>query len=152
MTEDTKKTKNWGRMQRNKGSSFELQMKKMFEEALNIFVKRGNQTMGACQPDLATDDYWVECHHAKAPRIMSKIEQAIRDLKHPMNKEHRFKIPLVVFKKNRGEVWVCMPLFHFFQLRGNARKERIIEKAETNVERNLKHYTEETCPVNTKKK
>jgi len=129
---------------------FERKIKKMFEAAMNIFLKRGNQTMGPYQPDIATKEYWIECTHGAMPRVYSKIEQALRDLKHKRNVEHKDKIPLIVFQKDRQMIWVALPLWHFFQLRGYDREKKEEEQAEENVERNLKHYTEETCP--TKKK
>ncbi len=114
------------KMQRDKGQRFERKIKKMFEAAMNIFLKRGNQTMGPYQPDIATKEYWIECTHGAMPRVYSKIEQALRDLKHKRNVEHKDKIPLIVFQKDRQMIWVALPLWHFFQLRGYDREKKEI--------------------------
>jgi len=112
-----------GKSERDKGARFERAVASKLSELFNIPLCRGNQKMGAYQPDVVCPIYWVECTHGKAPRIGSKITQSLKDLTR-CDPEHRDKIPLVIHKKDHQKVWVTMPYTHFEELIRNTNTQR----------------------------
>ena len=104
-----------GKSERDKGARFERAVLHKLSNLFQIPLIRGNQKMGAYQPDIVCPTYWIEATHSKAPRIGSKIEQATRDLTQ-CDPEHREKIPLIISRKDHQKVWVTMPFSHFEEL------------------------------------
>jgi len=102
------------KMQRDKGARYERLISKVLSK-LFPDARRGNQKMGAFQPDIVIPTYWVECTHGKTPRVYSKIKQANKDLT-ACDIEHRGKIPLIIHRKNNGEDYVTIELDHFMEL------------------------------------
>ena len=109
-----------GKMQRDKGARHEravlARLKEIYPQAI-----RGNQKMGAFQPDVIIDDYWVECTHSKAPRVYGKIKQTNKDL-NECDPEHRGKEPLIISRKDNGDDWATIKLDHFIYLLGQINK------------------------------
>lgn len=101
-------------MQRDKGARYERLISKKLS-ALFPDARRGNQKMGAFQPDIVIADYWVECTHGKAPRVTAKIKQSNRDLVDCDN-EHKHKEILVIHRKDNGSDYATVRLDHFLDL------------------------------------
>jgi len=102
------------KMQRDKGARYERLISKKLSH-LYPSAARGNQKMGAYQPDIIIDDYWVECTHGKAPRVGAKIKQANKDLT-GCNEEHKHKEILVIHRKDNGSDYATVRLDHFLVL------------------------------------
>lgn len=103
--------------QRDKGARYERYIKNKFQEIYkDEHVVRGNQRFAAFQPDVVIPGYWVECTHAKNPRINAKIKQALRDLNETPDPEQKTKIPIIISRQDREDDWVTMPLEHFLKL------------------------------------
>ena len=103
-----------GKMQRDKGARYERAILAQLRKVYGLAV-RGNQKMGAFQPDIVCPSYWVECTHSKAPRVYAKIKQANKDLTE-CDMEHRGKTPLIISRKNNGSDWATVPLDHLLGL------------------------------------
>lgn len=102
------------KMQRDKGARYERWCLSKLRRVYGLAV-RGNQTMGAFQPDIVCPDYWVECTHGKAPRVYAKIKQVNKDLTE-CDMEHRGKTPLIVHRKNNCSDWATIPFDHLLDL------------------------------------
>ena len=104
-----------GKAQRDKGARYERLMRDKLEPIFGSHIKRGNQTMGAHQPDLVVKDYWIECTHSASPRVYAKIAQSNKDLTE-CDHDHRGKTPLIISRKNQGSDWATLPLDHLLEL------------------------------------
>ena len=120
-----------GKTERDKGARYERYIRMKFQDTFDLISKicnqpqehvtRGNQKHQAFQPDVIIPDYWIECTHSKNPRINAKIKQALKDLCHTPDNEHKSKIPAIVSRQDRQEDWVTIPLSHFLQLIENTK-------------------------------
>lgn len=110
-----------GKSQRDKGARYERLIRDKLKPIFGEDIARGNQKMGALQPDLIVPDYWVECTHGKSPRVYSKIRQSNKDLTE-CSPEHRGKIPLIISRKDQGSDWATLPLDHLLYLMAEIKK------------------------------
>lgn len=100
-----------GKSQRVKGHAFERYVAKLFRP---IFpqARRGRQVwVTVTCPDVDGTPYWIECKVGQFPNPVKAWEQALSDQK----KAGDTREPLVVVKKDHGQVLVMMSFNEFYK-------------------------------------
>lgn len=81
---------------RRKGHDFEREVVKLFRPYFP-YARRGQQGMGAIEPDVTGTDYWVECKCSIKPDVHAAYDQATLDGTFDLG--NPLRVPIVVSRK-----------------------------------------------------
>lgn len=107
-----------GAMSRRKGHDFERMVARLFREIMpGADIRRGQQSHGACEPDVCTPTWWVECKKGRRTNIKAAMSQAIRDCDD--------RVPIAVTMDDRSTALVTMLLSDFLEIAASVWREKI---------------------------
>jgi len=101
-----------GKLSRDKGVRWELEIAKRLRTIFGDSVKRGFQWRGAEQPDVECPAFWIEAKHHRRVNIRKSFEQALGDATADESK----RTPVLVCKDDNKRPLVVMDFEDWLEL------------------------------------